>query len=123
MGRLDEAGRVLDRVVALRERTGRLDGPGELDLGLGELFLARHAPDKALPLLERSLVLHQAAPDGAVELTLAEALWQVGTDRARARTLVGQARARYEKLGHGPGMERATRWLDDHPVLATAHRP
>jgi hypothetical protein len=50
-----------------------------------------------------------------IQLTLAEALWQIGQDRPRARSLAEQARAAYEHIGHAPGLARATRWLAEHP--------
>jgi hypothetical protein len=83
-------------------------------LGLAELALARHKPDEAALRLERALVLHDPSVEPEVELTLSEALWQAGKDRARARTLAGLARAWYERIGHRPGLDRATRWLDEH---------
>jgi serine/threonine-protein kinase len=117
LGQLDAALPLLERALALREKGQGASSPelaGAL-LALGELSLARRQPVRAVPLLERALGLHNPDRGPEVELALAEALWQVGEDRARARTLAEDARAAYERLGHRPGMEHASRWLADHP--------
>ncbi len=77
--------------------------------------MARREPEKAVPWLERALAFHYRVSEPEIELALADALWQIGKDRSRARALAEQARAGYEKLGHRPGTERSTRWLSDHP--------
>jgi len=88
---------------------------GEPLLGLGELSLARRRPEHALPLLERALTLDDSEYISEIQLTLAEALWQLGRDRPRARTLADQARASYQRLGHAVGLARASRWLAERP--------
>jgi len=84
-------------------------------LGLGERSLARGDPGAAAPLLERALAVHDFEANPAVQITLAEALWQIGKDRPRAIDLAEQARASYEHVGHQPGQARAARWLAEHP--------
>jgi hypothetical protein len=85
-------------------------------LGLGELYLARREPDKARTVLERAATLENVELEGEIQLALAEALWELGKDRPHARTLAEQCRAAYERIGHAPGLDRATRWLADHPL-------
>jgi serine/threonine-protein kinase len=115
LGRLDEARAALERAQAIREKAGP-DHPdlAEPLLGLGELHLARRRPADALPPLERALRLHNRGQEASIRLTLAEALWQSGGDRARARALAGEARESYERMRHAPGLAAATRWLAAH---------
>jgi eukaryotic-like serine/threonine-protein kinase len=108
LGRFDAAESALERARALQEKSA-----APL-LGLGELALARHRASAAIPPLERALAMNDAEATLDVELALAEALWQQGSDRARARDLATKARDAYERMGHRPGVERATRWLLDH---------
>jgi hypothetical protein len=77
--------------------------------------VARHHFADAVPLLTRCLSLAAADNGAEPQLTLAEALWQIGDDRPRARALAEEARAFYAHLGHRPGLARASRWLDEHP--------
>jgi eukaryotic-like serine/threonine-protein kinase len=117
LGRLDEALPRLQRAIAVQEKAL---GPTSTDLssallGMGELHLARHRPEDAAPVLERALALDPAETANLeVRLTLAEALWQLGRDRPRALALAEQARTTYERIGHRPGLARATRWLAEH---------
>jgi hypothetical protein len=84
-------------------------------LGLGELRLARGEASRSVSMLERALTLADPELKNDVRLTLAEALYRLGQDRPRSRTLAGEALADYQRIGHKPGIERATRWLADHP--------
>jgi eukaryotic-like serine/threonine-protein kinase len=108
LGRFDAAQGALERARTLQEKS-----PTPL-LGLGELDLARHRVSAAIPPLERALAMNDAETTVDVELVLAEALWQKGSDRARARDLATKARDAYERMGHRPGVARATRWLLEH---------
>jgi serine/threonine-protein kinase len=119
-GQLEAARPLLERSRALREKAEGSAHPNLAEplLGLGELALARRAPEEAAPLLERALLLDSAECARDVELALAEALWQLGQDRPRARALAARAQAAYERLHHRPGLERATRWLAAHPAAA-----
>jgi tetratricopeptide (TPR) repeat protein len=108
LGRFDAAYGALERARTLQEKSA-----APL-LGLGELDVARHRVSAAIPPLERALAMNDAATVHDVELTLAEALSQQGTDRTRARDLATKARDAYERMGHRPGVERATRWLLQH---------
>ena len=117
LGELDAALPRLDRALAIRERL-RATSPEDVAeplLGLGELHLARERPAEAAPPLERALALDNARHRSEIQLALGDALWRIGKDRARARTLGEQARMAYERLHHGPGLDRAARWLAEHP--------
>jgi serine/threonine-protein kinase len=118
LGPIEAAPALLDRALALREKSGGPSHPGVAEplLGQAELELARHAPAAAARLLERALALDNAEFRTEIQLALAEALWQLAEDRPRARALAEQARAAYEHVGHRPGVERATRWLAEHPA-------
>jgi serine/threonine protein kinase/tetratricopeptide (TPR) repeat protein len=118
LGQLDAARPLLERALAVREKAQGASHPdlSEPLLYLGDLALARGAPAEAAALLERALALHDPDSESEVQLTLAEALWKIGKDRPRARTLADQARSRYERIGHRPGQDRAARWLADHPL-------
>ncbi len=114
-GQLDEAARLLERARAAREK--RL-GPKHPDLsgpllGLGELSIARGVPAEAARHLERALALDSPEWKSEIQLTLAEALRRSGHDRPRARALAEEARAAFERARHRPGLDRATRLLDE----------
>jgi serine/threonine-protein kinase len=125
-GRVDTGLPLLERSLALEEKAygpsdPRLCGPL---LGLGEAYLARHEPKKAIPWLERALDLHNVEMNADIQVTLAEALWQLGKgmDRARARVLAQEAHEDCQRDGNRPGLERAMRWLSDHPSEAPFRR-
>jgi serine/threonine-protein kinase len=117
--KLELARQVLTRALAIVDKpgAGQDDVLVEALLGVGELDMASGKAKQAVAPLERALGA-AAAEDTAceIELTLADALWQGGGDRARAEKLATDASARYEKLGHRPGRERAARWLHEHGV-------
>jgi serine/threonine-protein kinase len=116
-GKLDEARSALERAVAVYEKA---EGPSHTDLSeplyfLGDLAMKRGKPGEAVPPLERALALHDVATEPGVKLFLADALWQIGKDRPRARALAEEARATYERQGDRAPEEQATRWLAEHP--------
>jgi tetratricopeptide (TPR) repeat protein len=108
----------LQRSLALYEKVRGASAPvlSEPLLGLAEVQLARKQPAEAVALLERALRLDDDPNARAgLQLTLAEALWALGHDRARGRRLAEEARAAYASSGHQPGLAQATRWLAEHP--------
>jgi serine/threonine-protein kinase len=117
LGKLDLAGQALTRALAIVDKpgAGQDDVLVEALLGVGELDMASGKAKQAVTPLERALGA-AAAEDTVceIELALADALWQSGGERARAEKLATDASARYEKLGHVPGRERAARWLREH---------
>jgi serine/threonine-protein kinase len=117
LGRLDAAQAVIDRGRVIREKAvdEKSSRRAEPLTVLAELDIARGAPDRAVPRLERALAIVSPEVKSEVQLVLAEALWQVGKDRARARAIAEEARARYERVGHVPERDRAARWLAKHP--------
>jgi hypothetical protein len=73
-------------------------------------------PLRAVPILERALEL-PCSPHAAarVRFELARALWDSRRDRARARSLATDARARYASLSMtNEESARVTRWLEAH---------
>jgi len=147
LGRFTEARRDAERALALQEGEvgSRSDlvyslGPlGEAELGLG------HAP-RAVGLLERAVKLaeEQRALDDELprlQLSLAQALWDSGSDRRRARDIAAAVAAAMRAAGpnrqdrqdrpdradgdaprSGPAhdeplAERAARWLAEHPSI------
>jgi serine/threonine-protein kinase len=114
---LDAALPLLERAREIREKHQGSAHPDVAEplLGLAELYLAQREPTKAVPVLERALTLDDAEYASQVKLALAEALWQIGTARPRARALAEEARTAYERLHHRPGLDQASRWLAEHP--------
>ena len=117
LGQLEAGAGALARALALQVKLRGASSATLTDplLGLGELDLARGKPEEAAAALERALALG-GKDTPSVQLTLAEVLWRVGKDRARARRLAEQARAGFDRIGHGPGRGRAAAWLADHPL-------
>jgi serine/threonine-protein kinase len=117
LGELDAARPLLERALAIREKAQGASHPevSEPLLYLGDLALTGGRPAEAVPPLERALALRDPDTESEVELALAEALWRIGKDHARAAALAESARARYAGIGNRPGQERAARWLADHP--------
>ena len=115
-GRLDAAQAVLDRALPAEEKAlgAQHSALAEALLARGELALARRKPQEAEPPLARALALADAEYRPAVQRTLAEARWQLGPDRAGARTLAEEARAAYEKAGDRAGVTAMDRWLAEH---------
>jgi eukaryotic-like serine/threonine-protein kinase len=125
LGRLEAAAPLIERAVAMNEKAF---GSAHPNLswplyGLGELYLARGEPSRSVPVLERALTLANVSTKSLIRLTLAEALYRLGKDRPRALALAEEARAEYARIDHKPGIERATRWLREHPVTTAASPP
>jgi hypothetical protein len=117
LGKLDPARQAFTRALSIVDKPGAGQDEVLVDalLGMGELEIAAGRARQAVAPLERAL--GAAAADDVVcqiELTLADALWQGGGDRARAEKLATDASTRYEKIGHEPGREWAARWLREH---------
>lgn len=125
LGQLDEAAPLLEHALAVKEKALGPSHPDVADTlqGLAELRVARRRPAEALPLLERALGIADAYTKPEIDLTLAEALAAAGRDPDRARRLAEDARAAYERLGHHPGLERAARFLAEHPPAPVRHGP
>jgi eukaryotic-like serine/threonine-protein kinase len=115
---LDAALAVLERAHALAEK-GQAISPSVRAaplLGLGELYLARHDPARAVAVLEQGLAIGEGAHEGEFQLALADALWALGKDRARARSLAEQARAGAQRAGLRAQAAEAAQWLAEHRV-------
>ncbi|WP_108447123.1 tetratricopeptide repeat protein [Halomonas denitrificans] len=85
-GRLDEALALIERAHALAP-----DNPAILD-SLGWVHYRRGEPARALPWLRRAWA---AMPDQEIAAHLIEVLWALG-EKAEARALLDEARARFE---------------------------
>ncbi|WP_375768620.1 tetratricopeptide repeat protein [Archangium gephyra] len=117
LGRWDEAARFLRRAQATGEQLSG-QGPGPLAqalLGWGEWHLARNRPAQAVPLLERALSLTEERSRAEVRWLLAQALWKVGAEPARARDLATQAQEFYRKMRQERQLARVSQWLMSHP--------
>jgi serine/threonine-protein kinase len=117
LARYDAASTVLARALAIVDVPGAKDELlGQVLLGEGELALARGRAKDARGPLQRALGIVRGELGAEVRLALADALFAGGSDddRARATQLAAEARATFEKIGHRPGSERATRWLEAH---------
>src|SRR6202041_1989659 len=87
--RYDDARSDLERAIDLTTSAVGKDNPDLSDalINLGRVYIEIGQPAKAVPLLERMLVLcRDLDPSELAEprLALAQALWQTGGDRARA---------------------------------------
>ena len=91
----------------------------------GEALLALSQAPRALPWLVRALALLESDPSNeAIDLAgpqfaLARALWEVGTDRVRARALGIAARAGFAAAGgaHRDELAAVERWLRERTEL------
>jgi serine/threonine-protein kinase len=121
LGRLDAASAALERARAIADKAPSLEPRMRAAplMGLAELALARRKPADAVQLYEQALALSGGKDElgGELRLGLADALWAVGKDRARARTLAEEARAYYEDAGNRTAAGDAAKWLADHPGL------
>jgi tetratricopeptide (TPR) repeat protein len=85
--------------------------------GLGEVYLRQHQPRRAVAPLERALELREAQPTdpmhlAAIRARLAEALWDAGGDRNRARVLANKAMEYYRTVDpRDPERGRVEAWL------------
>ena len=85
-------------------------------LALGELFLARQKADESVAVLQRALALDNQIYRAEIQLTLARALWAVGSERPRAVVLATEARDYYRRSGNQPMLQKAARWLAQHEL-------
>jgi eukaryotic-like serine/threonine-protein kinase len=101
----------------------RSPAAGELLIGaqvnLAKAYVELRRPARAVPVLERlAKDLARLNPQGraALEYTLAQALWDSGRDRRRARALAGRALAGFQALEGTPPEQIAEikRWLKRH---------
>ncbi|MBI3185198.1 MAG: serine/threonine protein kinase [Myxococcales bacterium] len=119
LGRASDAVALYERALGIRERALEPDNPelGYSLLGLGQAQLAVGRARAAVPRLERALKLWETGrPPGelaSARLALAQALWDSGGDRARARGLAVAARDGYASAGgaYREKLSRATVWL------------
>jgi serine/threonine-protein kinase len=116
MGRLHDAEALLERALAIKEKLLSATDASSSDvlLGWGELRLAEKRPSDAIAYLEKARSIADAYSKPEILLTLADALAATRKDPARARALAVEARADYERLGHAPGLARASRFLATH---------
>jgi eukaryotic-like serine/threonine-protein kinase len=118
LGQLDAALAVFERARAMSERLPGLSAMRKSPplVGLGELYLARHDPARAAAMFELALGLGAMDTRNEVLLELADALWQLGKDRPRARALGEESRAAYAHDGDQGGVDDAVKWLVTHPM-------
>ena len=112
------AGPYLERALLTFEKAYGPDHP-ELAwplLIIGEFHLARQKPAESVKALQRALALDDQAYRAEIQLTLARALWAAGNGRKRAIELAGAARDHYHRLGNQLMLDRAVRWLAEHPL-------
>jgi tetratricopeptide (TPR) repeat protein len=92
-------------------------------LHIGQALIQLHRPGEAIAPLERGLRVSTRGESGESDIAevrdkLADALWESGRDRARARALKEQALVTYRKLGAlGHDNEILVEaWLKKHPA-------
>lgn len=119
-GHCGEAREIYGRALAIWERTSGADHPDTTEalVGIARCWLADGRPDRALPLLERSLRVRADKPGEPVysadaQFALARALWSMGRDRVRARALAEEAREVYSRAGaeHVRDLAEVEAWL------------
>ena len=122
VGRLNEA---LQHSSALLPSVERRPGPGQLFLGQtltihAETLLRLGRTAEARPELERALTLSLAVDDprrnAENRFELAKALWALGQDRARARSLVRTAEKEYasQTFPEDEKLEEVRAWAAKH---------
>lgn len=108
-----------ERALAIDEKALGAEHPdlGYPLTGVGRALHALGRSRAALPHLERALALREKedGPDtlAHTRFSLAEVLWELGQDRARALTLAEQARAHYATVSDRKGdeLEEVQQWL------------
>jgi serine/threonine-protein kinase len=118
LGRLDEAVTYFQRSIAIVEKAlGADDSDLMIPLrGLGLIQLARGAPPRSLPFLERALSLANDNSRWApvevadTQFAAAQALWQAG-ERVRAEAAARSARDSYASAGSRQA-EVVAAWLN-----------
>jgi tetratricopeptide (TPR) repeat protein len=121
--RFNEAVPLFRRALALDEKALGANHP---DLAyeltwLGKAELGLNAPAEALPLLKRALALREREKGdptmlAETQFTLAQTLWELNSDRPRAKALAANARAAYVADGQGSQQQLADvdAWLAAH---------
>lgn len=119
-GELAQAELYQQRALLIAEETSGHDNPLLVPplTNLAAVLRARGSAEAALPLLERALALEPADPShlATIRFELAETLWEIGRDLARARLLADQAHEAFERLGepYRNKADEARRWLEVH---------
>lgn len=121
IGRLDLAEAHYREALAIRERALREDHPLVIKnlTTLGKTLAAKEAPEEALEVLGRALVLSEgkktAAEElGALRFLIARILWKSAAEPERARSLAEAALVSFEEAGPDYARELRTveRWLE-----------
>ncbi len=127
LGRLDEAQGHFEKAREILQGQP-LDhfSQAESLIGFARVHLARGAPGKALPLLEKALALCQGKEGfrfdytrGRVQFAMAQALWENPASRARSVELAAQAREALTALGRSRfkrDLGLVESWLAAHPL-------
>jgi serine/threonine protein kinase/tetratricopeptide (TPR) repeat protein len=94
------------RALAIQEKALKQDHPDFIPtlIGLGQAYLGKKEPARAVAPLERAVRLRLAYPDSPVQLAsarfmLARALWESGRDKSQALRVAEQAREHYVRWG------------------------
>src|SRR5262249_33291120 len=127
VGQLDDSARYLRRGIAIVDRDVGADNARGVDLReqLGRTLIELHRPREALDVLGPAMVAVERGRDvnpgvaAETRMVLADALWDSGGDRARARAEATRARDAYLTLGGRGGVADSLRlaevWLRTHP--------
>jgi tetratricopeptide (TPR) repeat protein/predicted Ser/Thr protein kinase len=116
LGRYAEARERLKSALALQEKVLGPDHPdvSAVLLGQGRIALDQHRPTEAISPLERALKLAPELGRAAVQLALAQALWDSNRDRARARELATEAQEYWRQHSQQMSLHEADQWLEAH---------
>ncbi len=123
MGEHAKAAELFRRALAIREAKLGADHPTHVPVlrGLADAEIARGRPDAAVEPLERALAIDEKQKSEPTDLAvtrfgLAQALWDSGGDRARARLLAAKALDTYRDAGAEQDEHRreVESWLAEH---------
>ncbi len=116
MGRYGEAQESFSRALVLAEKTHGPRHPTLVPilLNLGQVLRREGKAAAALPYLDRALALASGYLQAAGQFELAQALWNAGQDRPRARELATQALAYFKGAGDQRLVSEISQWLDSH---------
>jgi serine/threonine protein kinase/tetratricopeptide (TPR) repeat protein len=123
----DDAEHDLDRAIDIVVEQSGKDDPDLSDpiVELARVFLERGRPKKAIPLLERALVLAKDMGDSELampQLALAQALLETGGDRARSENLIEEAHAFYDRQpARRIEVAEIEQWLASAGAIASPH--